>query len=71
MFGLVDNILKVGQNWSMGRCPISNMIFVDLQVTFLHFLPRFSATVFHMKVIPVMLNHPLYHIYGYLYPSPS
>jgi len=27
--GLVDNILKVGHNWSMGRCPISKMIFVD------------------------------------------
>jgi len=22
-----------------------------------------------MKVLPVMLNHALYHIYGYLYPS--
>jgi len=28
--GLVDNILRVGQNWSMERCPISKMIFVDL-----------------------------------------
>jgi len=31
-FGLVDNTLKVGHNWSMGRCPISKMIFADLHV---------------------------------------
>jgi len=34
ILGLVDNILKVGNNWSMGRCPISKMIFVDLHVIF-------------------------------------
>jgi len=32
--GSVDNKLKVGHNWSMGRCPISKMIFVNLHVTF-------------------------------------
>jgi len=36
--------------------------FRDMSIN-LSFLPRFSATVFHMKVLPVMLNHPLYHIY--------
>ena len=31
--GLVDNILKVGQNWSIGRCPISRMTFVNFPFT--------------------------------------
>jgi len=44
--GLVDNILKVGQNWSMERCPISKMIFVDLQVICLHFNPGFQVQYF-------------------------
>ena len=44
--GLVDNILKVGQKWSMGRYPISKMIFVDLQVIFLHFNPGFQLQYF-------------------------
>ena len=48
--GLVDNILKVGQNWSMGRCPISKMIFVDLQVIFLHFTQVFSYSISHESV---------------------
>ena len=43
--GLVDNILKVGQNWSMGRCPISKVIFVDLQVIFLQFTQVFSYSI--------------------------
>jgi len=47
--GLVDNILKVGQNWSMGRCPISNMIFVDLKVIFLRFYPGFQLQYFTWK----------------------
>jgi len=29
----------------------------------LAFLPKLSATVFHMKVLPVILNYLLYHIY--------
>ena len=48
--GLVDNILKVGQNWSMGRCPISKMIFVDLQVIFLRFTQVFSYGISHESV---------------------
>ena len=30
----------------------------------------FSGSIFHMKRLPVMLNHPLYHIYGYSYSTP-
>ena len=48
--GLVDNILKVGQNWSMGRCPILKMIFVDLQVICLHFTQVFSYSISHESV---------------------
>jgi len=48
--GLVDNILKVGQNWSMGRCPIWKMIFVDLQVIFLRFTQVFSYSISHESV---------------------
>ena len=46
---LVNNILKVGQNWSMGRCPISKMTFVDLQVISLHFYPGFQLQYFTWK----------------------
>ena len=48
--GLVDNILEVGQNGSMGRCPISKMIFVDLQVIFLCFTQVFSYSISHESV---------------------
>jgi len=47
--GVLDNVLKVGQNWSMGRCPISKTIVVDLQGIFLHFYPRFQLQYFTWK----------------------
>jgi len=48
--GVIDNILKVGQNWSMGRCPLSNTIVVDLQVIFLHVTQVFSYSISHESV---------------------
>ena len=47
--GVVDNILKVGHNWSMGRCQISKMIVVDLQGIFLQFYPCFQLQYFTWK----------------------
>jgi len=47
--GAIDNIIKVGHNWSMGRCPISKMTVFDLQDIFLHFYPRFQLQYFTWK----------------------
>jgi len=47
--GLVDDILKVGQNWSMGRCPISKMIFCRFTSHFLTFYPGFQLQYFTWK----------------------
>jgi len=43
--GLVDNILEVGQNRSMGRCPISKMIFVDYKSFSYIFTQVFSYSI--------------------------
>jgi len=73
--GLVYNILKVGQNWGMGKCPISKMTFVG----FSQHYRKHNSVNFHDKSIKhsfiqvfrvnlsyesvlMMLNHPLYHI---------
>jgi len=48
--GVVHNILKFGQNCSIERCTISKMIFVDLQVIFLHFTQAFSYNISHESV---------------------
>ena len=39
--GLLYNILKVGQNWSMGKCQISKMTLFD----FTHRFPLTSVTL--------------------------
>ena len=59
--GLVDNILNVGHNWSMGRCPISKTIFVDLHVIFSKRDVKFTFAICYRRsdcLSSVTLVHP-------------